>query len=143
MRTVLDKMVKQYHEGKCTILELKKYVNKINTHGVYEITHMDEVEELKIQFSRFFRQGTNNSDLIVPSKYDNIYNLDEIQQSTKKELIIKNLLARKVIMINGEEASKNFMHRRYQDLNLQWQRIKNNLGRQLSLNAMALRQLKI
>jgi hypothetical protein len=79
MRKVLDGMVKKYHEGKGTINELKKYVAKIDTPGEYEITHMDEVEELKIQFSRFFRQGTNNSDLIVPSKYDNIYNLDEIQ----------------------------------------------------------------
>ena len=118
-------MVKKYHKGDMTLNELKKYNDKINTPNKYEITHIDEVEELKIQFSRFFRQGTNNSDLIVPSKYDNIYNYDEIAQSTRKELIIKNLLARKVIMINGEEASKNFMHRQYQDLNLQWQNIKN------------------
>ena len=118
-------MVKEHKEGKRTINELKKYVDKINTPGVYDITHIDEVEELKIQFSRFFRQGTNNSELFVPSKYDNIYNLDEIQQSTRKDLIIKNLLARKVIMMNGEEASKNFMHRNYQDLNLQWIKIKN------------------
>lgn len=129
MRKVLDGMVKEYHKGNKTILELRKYVDKINTPGEYEITHIDEVEELKIQFSKFFRQGTNNSELFVPSKYDNIYNLEEIQQSAKKDLIIKNLLARKVIMINAEEASKNFMHRDYQDLNIQWIKIKNLLGR--------------
>ena len=48
MRKVLMGMVKKYHEGKLTLNELKKYNDKINIPGTYEITHIDEVEELKI-----------------------------------------------------------------------------------------------
>ena len=42
-------------------------------------------------------------------------------------------------MMKGEENSINFLNRNYQDLNMQWVKLRNRLGRQESLNAMALK----
>jgi ribosomal protein L11 methylase PrmA len=82
---------------------------------IYEVTHIDEVEEVKLQFSKFFKQSTDNSHLNIPSKLDNIYNQDEINKNSRRDLIVSNLLARKIVMIYEEFGGKNFMNEKYQN----------------------------
>ena len=38
----------------------------------YEVEQIDEVEEVRLQFSKFFKQTTDNSHMNIPSKLENI-----------------------------------------------------------------------
>ena len=40
----------------------------------YPITHIDEVEQVRLLFSKFFKATTNFAHLNVESKIDNIFN---------------------------------------------------------------------
>jgi len=53
--------------------------------------------------------------LDIPSKNANIYNYDEIEKSTRKDLIVSNLLARKIICMTEEEGCKNHYSMDYQE----------------------------
>ncbi len=58
----------------------------------------------------FFKKGTDNNDLVIDQKYDNIYNLDEINKSINRDIIIAKILARKLVMYYAEESCINFMN---------------------------------
>jgi hypothetical protein len=71
------------------------------------------VEQIRNLFSQFFKTTTDFSDLDIQAKHDNIYNYDEISKSSRKELIIQNILTLKVVMMIEEEGSRNLMHNMY------------------------------
>lgn len=89
---------------------------------------IDEVEQIRFLFSQFFKQTTDFSDLSVPSKHENIYNYDEINKSSRRDLIIQNILVLKVVMMIEEEGSRNLMNDRYQYTGLQRMQVRRRLS---------------
>ena len=65
----------------------------------YPIIYVDEVEEVRLLFSKFFRLSTDNAELNIPSKLENIYNYDEFKHSGNKDLITSNYFLRKIVMM--------------------------------------------
>ena len=61
----------------------------------------------------FFTRVTDNTELVIPSKHENIYNQDEINKNSRKDLIVSIMLSRKVIMMIVEEGTCNFMNFKY------------------------------
>jgi len=61
----------------------------------------------------FFTKSTDNSGIDIPSKLSNIYNFDEINQSSRKELIVSRILTRKIVTMIEEEGAKNFIYSAY------------------------------
>ena len=48
----------------------------------YPITHIDEVEQIRLLFSKFFKATTNFTHLNVSSKVNNIYNQEALYKSS-------------------------------------------------------------
>jgi len=48
----------------------------------YPITHIDEVEQIRLLFGKFFKAQTNFTHLNVASKVSNIYNQEELYKSS-------------------------------------------------------------
>ena len=76
----------------------------------YPIIYVDEVEEVRLLFSKFFRLSTDNAELNIPSKLENIYNYDEFKHSGNKDLIASNYLLRKIVMMYQAEECRNFLY---------------------------------
>ena len=68
--------------------DLTAYQKKLHKPIIYEDTCINEVEQIRNLFSQFFKTTTDFSDLNIPSKHENIYNYDEINRSSRKDLII-------------------------------------------------------
>ena len=49
---------------------------------IYPITHIDEVEQVRLLFSKFFKATTDFRHLDVESKVMNIYNQGELYKSS-------------------------------------------------------------
>ena len=54
--------------------QVKKYYEYMQQQKTYFNEYVDEVEEVRLQYSKFFKQTTDNSHLQITSKLDNIYN---------------------------------------------------------------------
>jgi hypothetical protein len=113
MKKELNKLIEMYRADEIEIQTVKKYYAFMQVPKTYEVEQIDEVEEVRLQFSKFFKQTTDNSHLQIQSKLDNIYNQEEINKSSRKDLIVSNLLNRKIIMMHEEYGAKNFMNERY------------------------------
>jgi len=79
---------------------------------------IDEVFQLKILFTSLWIKTTDFSQLNVPAKIANIYNMKEIEKNSRKKLIKKQTLAKKVVMMMEEKGSKNFYNIGYQDFTM-------------------------
>lgn len=76
----------------------------------YPVVYVDEVEQVRLLFSKFFRLSTDNAEFNIPSKLENIYNYDEFKHSGNKDLIASNYLLRKIVMMYQAEECRNFLH---------------------------------
>ena len=56
--------------------------------------------------------------MAVPSKQANVYNIEQINKESRREIILQNILAAKVVMMIEEEGNRNFMSHNYQALHL-------------------------
>ena len=59
---------------------------------------------------------TDNSFLKIRSKFENIFNHDEIAKNSRKKLIISQLLARKIVMNVGDWNTRNLYTKEYQGI---------------------------
>ena len=82
----------------------------------YPQTMIDEVQQLQKQYAEYFIDTTDNTFLNIRSKHENIFNHDEINKNSRKKLIISQLLARKIVMHQGEYNGRNLYHEEYQAL---------------------------
>mgnify|MGYP007134748476 CR=1 FL=1 len=78
-----------------------------------EIIQISTVRDMEIAAIPF-KPNVNGGEY-GKSGITNIYNYDEINKSSRKDLIISNLLARKIICMVEEEGCKNFMSMDYQE----------------------------
>ena len=76
----------------------------------YPVVYVDEVEQVRLLFSKFFRLSTDNAEFNIPSKLENIYNYEEFKHSGNKDLIASNYLLRKIVMMYQAEECRNFLH---------------------------------
>ena len=130
-------MVEQHKKGKLALDDLQSFQRKLDKPIVYVENDIDEVEQIRFLFSQFFKQTTDFSDLSIPSKHENIYNYDEINKSSRKDLIIQNILVLKVVMMIEEEGSRNLMNDKYQHTGLQRMQVRRRLSAQESLAVLA------
>jgi len=130
-------MIKKYKKGKLSLETLQTFQNKLDKPIMYEENEIDEVEQIRLLFSQFFKQTTDFSDLNIPSKHENIYNYDEINKSSRKDLIIQNILVLKVVMMIEEEGGRNLMNDKYQNTGLQRTQVRSRLSAQESLAMLA------
>lgn len=133
----LQKMIEQHRAGKLALGDLQSFQRKLEKPIVYVENKIDEVEQIRLLFSQFFKQTTDFSDLDIPSKHENIYNYDEINKSSRKDLIIQNILVLKVVMMSEEEGSRNLMNDQYQYTGLQRTQVRRRLSAQESLAVLA------
>ena len=94
---------------------------------VYIPTEINEIEKIQLTFCKFFMSSTDSAGLEITQKVNNIYNLSEINSFANRELIIKNLLAAKVVMMQEEEGDSNQMHNPYQEQQAQRTRVRRRL----------------
>lgn len=111
-----------------TLDEIKRFELESEKPVVYEETVINEVEKIQLVFSKFFRTSTDFSQLIIPSKQNNIYNMEEINKQARKDLIIANILSSKVVMMIEEEGERNFMNMHYQQMSLQRSRVRRRIS---------------
>ena len=81
----------------------------------YPQTRIDEVQQMQKQYAEYFMDTTDNTFLNIRSKHENIFNHDEIGKSSRKALIVSQLLARKIVMNVGDWNSRNLYTLEYQD----------------------------
>ena len=105
----LEKLKAKYNKQEIEFHEVKKFYNQLYTPRDYPCRYLDEIEESQLAFCKYFENTTDTSFLDIPSKTANIYNYSEIEKSSRKDLIISNLLARKIICMTEEEGSKNLL----------------------------------
>lgn len=55
---------------------------------VYEETVINEIEKVRLMFSQFFSTTTDFSGMQVPSKHANIYNIEQINKESRKDIIL-------------------------------------------------------
>mgnify|MGYP000856131936 CR=1 FL=1 len=82
--------------------------------GEYPLYKIDEIERVRLLFSKFFVKSTDNSHLNIKAKFENIYDPGKVLKSSHKDLIVSILLQRKIVMMIGEEGHINFMNNLYQ-----------------------------
>ena len=75
------------------------------------MTEINEIEILRRQFLMFFKNKTDNQFRYIKAKHDNIYNMESVNKSSYKQLIISKLLSYKVVMLHEESYAKNFINR--------------------------------
>ena len=56
---------------------------------------------------------TNNDYMYIQSKHENIYNKQEYELNSCKDLIVSILLSRKVVMMVGDESMRNLWNHKY------------------------------
>ena len=103
-------LINQYHRGYVTLEQLQSFEFEMNKPVEYNETTINEIEKIQLVFAKFFTGATDSSDLDIQPKKNNIYNMSEIQAFANRELIIKNLMAAKVVMMLEEEGDRNWLH---------------------------------
>jgi len=106
----LAKLAKKYKEGKIELADVRKFQKQMHEPKHYPVEYVDEVEELCLLFSKFFRLSTDNAEYNIRSKLENIYNFEEFERSGNKDLIASNYLLRKIVMMYHAEECRNFLH---------------------------------
>lgn len=105
-------LVKQDKEVEASKEEVRT-MQMIMKYKPWEIpdSQIHEVVQLKRLFCNFFEQTTDFTQLFVPAKHENIYNIDEIHKNSHKSLIMKNTLNNKAVMMIEEGQSINIYSR--------------------------------
>jgi hypothetical protein len=75
--------------------------------------YINEIEHLKRIYVYFFVEKTDFTQLFVPAKHANIYDIEDINKSSYKGLIISKTLNNKAIMMIEEGQAYNNNHIEY------------------------------